>query len=107
MIVTALTVVLFFVSSRILPYVPTILASTLVLFLGIELLIEALWESTKTLLWCEWAVVMGTLVACTFVGFAPGFGIGIALAMIMHMGWSVLDSVISPMLFQQANILEC
>lgn len=96
MIVIALTVVLFFVCSLILPYIPTILASTLVLFLGIELMIEALWDTTKTLLWCEWAIVMGTLVACTFLGFAPGFGVGIALAMILHLGWSTLDSVIRP-----------
>ena len=96
MIVIALTIVLFFFSSLILPYIPTILASTLVLFLGIELMTEALWESTKTLLWCEWIVVLGTLVACTFVGFAPGFGIGIALAMVMHVGWSTLDSVSLP-----------
>ena len=91
MIVTALTVVLFFVSSCILPYVPTILASTLVLFLGIELMTEAMWSSAKSLLWCEWTVVMGTLLACTFVGFAPGFGIGIALALIMHLGWNIFD----------------
>lgn len=96
MIVIALTVALFFVSSLILPYIPTVLASTLVLFLGIELMIEALWDITKTLLWCEWVVVMGMLVACTFIVFTPGFGVGIALAMILHLGWSAFDSVIHP-----------
>ncbi|KIJ65787.1 hypothetical protein HYDPIDRAFT_87654 [Hydnomerulius pinastri MD-312] len=92
-VVILLTIVLFFVSSLILPYIPTILASTLVLFLGIELMAEALFESIKSLLWCEYAVVLGTLLACTFVGFAPGFGIGLGLAMIMHFGWSAIDSV--------------
>ncbi|KIJ65769.1 hypothetical protein HYDPIDRAFT_27003 [Hydnomerulius pinastri MD-312] len=92
-VVILLTIVLFFVSSLILPYIPTILASTLVLFLGIELMAEALFESMKSLLWCEYAVVLGTLLACTFVGFAPGFGIGLGLAMIMHFGWCVVDSM--------------
>ncbi|KIJ65790.1 hypothetical protein HYDPIDRAFT_27023 [Hydnomerulius pinastri MD-312] len=92
-VVILLTIVLFFVSSLILPYIPTILASTLVLFLGIELMAEALFESIKSLLWCEYAVVLGTLLACTFVGFAPGFGIGLGLAMIMHFGWSAIDSM--------------
>ncbi|KAF9237004.1 hypothetical protein BU15DRAFT_63510 [Melanogaster broomeanus] len=89
----SLTIVLFFVSSLILPYVPTILASTLVLFLGIELMTEALWESIKSLLWCEYVVVLGTLLACTFVGFAPGFGIGLGLAVVMHFAWCVIDSM--------------
>ncbi|KIJ65767.1 hypothetical protein HYDPIDRAFT_87501 [Hydnomerulius pinastri MD-312] len=92
-VVILLTIVLFFVSSLILPYIPTILASTLVLFLGIELMTEALFESIKSLLWCEYAVVLGTLLACTFVGFAPGFGIGLGLAMVMHFGWCVVDSM--------------
>ncbi|KAF9237006.1 sulfate transporter family-domain-containing protein [Melanogaster broomeanus] len=92
-VVILLTIVLFFVSSRILPYVPTILASTLVLFVGIELMAEGLWESIKSLLWCEYAVVLGTLLACTFVGFAPGFGIGLGLAVVVHFAWCVIDSM--------------
>ena len=84
---------LFFVSSLILPYVPTILASTLVLFLGLELMIESLWESAKTLIWSEWGIVVGTLLACTFLGFAPGFGVGIALAILMYVILAAKDSV--------------
>ncbi|KAF9814401.1 hypothetical protein IEO21_05135 [Rhodonia placenta] len=91
-LVILLTIVLFLVSSLILPYIPTLLASALVLFLGIELMTEAVWESTKALLWCEWSIVIGTLLACTFLGFAPGFGVGIALAMVVHLGWGVFDS---------------
>jgi SulP family sulfate permease len=53
MVVIILTFVLFLVSSLLLPFVPTLLASALVLFLGIELTLEAVWESAKTLLWCE------------------------------------------------------
>ncbi|KAJ7340708.1 hypothetical protein DFH08DRAFT_875060 [Mycena albidolilacea] len=92
MVVIILTFVLFLVSSLLLPFVPTLLASALVLFLGIELTSEAVWESAKTLLWCEWAVVMGTLFACSFLGFAQGFGVGVGIAVVVHVGWGTLDS---------------
>ena len=72
---------------------PTILASTLVLFLGIELMAEALWHTLETLLWSEYAVVLGTLLSCTFIGFAPGFGVGIGLAVVLHFAWGVVDTV--------------
>jgi len=88
-----LTIVLFFFSSAILHYVPTIIAATLVLFLGIELMTEALWESAKKLTLYEWIVVFGTLLSCTFLGFAPGIAIGIGLAMILYVGLSVAGSV--------------
>lgn len=84
---------LFFVSSLLLPYIPTILASALVLFLGIELTLEAIWESTKTLLWTEWIVVITTLVACTSLGFAPGVGVGIGAAIVVYLFWGIADNV--------------
>lgn len=37
--------------------------------------------------------MMGTLGACNVVGFAPGFAIGIAQAILVHLGWSALDSL--------------
>ena len=92
-IVTCLTLVLFLVASKLLPYIPTILASALVLFLGIELTLEAVWESTKTLLPSEYGVVLTTLITCTFVGFAPGFGIGLAAACIVYLLWRVVGMV--------------
>ncbi len=69
------------------------LASALVLFLGIELLLEAVWESAKTLLWLEWSIVVGTLMACTFLGFAEGFGVGIGAAIVVYFVYGVVDSV--------------
>ena len=68
----------------------------LVLFLGLELMIESLWESAKTLTWSEWATVVGTLLACTFLGFAPGFGVGIALAILMYVLLAAIDTVSTP-----------
>ncbi|CAJ2510304.1 Uu.00g050070.m01.CDS01 [Anthostomella pinea] len=90
-VVILLTLVLFFVSSYLLLYIPTILASGLVLFLGIELTLEAVWESAKDLIWTEWLVVMATLLACAFVGFAPGVGVGIAAAVVVYTGWGCWD----------------
>jgi MFS superfamily sulfate permease-like transporter len=74
----------FFVSSHILPYVPTILASALILNIGIELMIEALWESSSSLVWHEWVTVAGTTLACSFIGFAPGIGIGLVIIVSLY-----------------------
>ena len=50
--------------------------------------------------------MMGTLGACNVVGFAPGFAIGIAQAILVHLGWSALDSVSSSMLSLWSSILD-
>jgi len=92
-LVTMLTCVLFFTSSLLLPYVPTVLASGLVLFLGMELILEAVWESAQTLVFLEWGVVVCTLLACTFFGFAEGFAVGIGTAAIVYLVYGALDSV--------------
>jgi len=92
-IVTILTFVFFLISSLVIPYVPTVLASTLVLFLGIELTLEAVWESAKTYQFTEWLVVMTTLIACTFLGYAIGFGVGIGAAIVIYLFWGVRDTV--------------
>ncbi|PBK77738.1 hypothetical protein ARMSODRAFT_6448 [Armillaria solidipes] len=101
--VTLLTFVLFLTSGLLLPYVPTVLASALVLFLGIELLLEAVWESAKTLVWLEWSIVVGTLVACTFLGFAEGFGVGIGAAIIVYFVYGVVDSRARVMKWEEWN----
>jgi MFS superfamily sulfate permease-like transporter len=85
--------VLFLCSGLIMPYVPTVLASVLVLFIGIELFLEAIWEASKTLAWMEYAVVVATLAACTFLGFAEGFGVGIGAATVVYFMYGVMDSV--------------
>lgn len=90
---TALTLVFFFVASHVLPYVPTVLASTLVLFLGIELTFEAVWQSAKTLTFTEWLIVFATLIACTFLGFAEGFGVGIGAATVLYLLLGAVDTV--------------
>ncbi|KAJ7247016.1 sulfate transporter family-domain-containing protein [Mycena rebaudengoi] len=91
-LVCLLTFVLFLTSGLLLPFVPTILASALVLFLGIELFLEAMWESSKTLSWMEYLVVVGTLASCTFLGFAEGFGVGIGAATVVYLLYGVIDS---------------
>lgn len=70
---------LFFVFSKLLlPYIPVLCAALMVFFFGVELMAEALiptW-STKSLL--EYMVILGTMVACTALGFAQGVGVGLA-----------------------------
>jgi SulP family sulfate permease len=92
-LVALFTLAFFFVSFRVLPYVPTIQASALVLFVGIELTLEALWESTASLTCCEWTVVAGTTSACTLLGFAPGVGVGLAIVVVLQFCHHVLDTV--------------
>lgn len=92
-ILLILTAVLFFTFPLVIPYIPTTLASLRVLFVGIELVTFAMWDSANELCLLEWIVVMGTMVACTLLGFAPGFGIGIVLALVLHCVWGFVDSV--------------
>ncbi|KAL6166017.1 hypothetical protein ACJQWK_07387 [Exserohilum turcicum] len=91
-LVALLTLAFFFFSFRVLPYVPTIQASALVLFVGIELMLEALWDSTASLTSCEWAVVASTTMACTWLGFAPGVGVGFAVVVTLQFCYHILDS---------------
>ncbi|KAJ7463545.1 sulfate transporter family-domain-containing protein [Mycena latifolia] len=91
-LIIALTAALFFTSALLLPYVPTILASALVLFIGTELILDAAWEAAKTLAGMEYAVVLATLAGCTFLGFAEGFGVGIGAAALVYLLYGVIDS---------------
>lgn len=95
-LVILLTAALFFISGMLLPHVPSILASALVLFLGMELFLEATWEASKTLASMEYVVVVSTTVACTLLGFAEGFGIGIGAATVVYLMYGAIDSVRSP-----------
>lgn len=88
-----MTFVFFLISSWVIPYIPTVLASTLVIFLGVELILGAVWESAKTLQLTEWLVVMVTLIACSFLGFAIGFGVGIGAAIVAYLFWGIVDMV--------------
>ncbi|KAJ5315913.1 hypothetical protein N7476_006220 [Penicillium atrosanguineum] len=90
-IVILFTAVLYVVSSKLIAYIPTILASGLVLFLGIELTLEAVLESAKYFVWSEWLVVIATLFSCTFIGFAPGVGVRICTAFVVYTGWGCFD----------------
>ncbi|TFK33141.1 sulfate transporter family-domain-containing protein [Crucibulum laeve] len=92
MLVTIFTFVFLLLTGIILRYLPTITPACIVMYLGMELMFEVLWDSTKILLWSEWGVVTSTTVACVLLGFAPGFGVGIGVAMLAHFVWGILDS---------------
>ena len=94
LIVLLVTFAFMFLSSYVLPYVPTIMASTLVLSIGIELVRDALWVSTEDLLWYEWIVVLGTTIGCSVLGFVPGIGVGLIIVMMVLPCWhQIVDSV--------------
>lgn len=95
LVVTAVTVGFFFISAKVLPYIPTVLAAVLVLFLGLDLMIEAFWATASELVVTEWLIVVGTAVCCTVIGFLPGFGIGLGLALVNHFFNTMLLSSVS------------
>lgn len=84
---------LFFASSQLLPYIPTVMAATIVLFFGVELLIAAVHDSMRILLWSEWLTVVGTIFACTYLGFASGLAVGLAITLFTLLVWTAIDSV--------------
>jgi MFS superfamily sulfate permease-like transporter len=86
-------VVFFLTSGFMLPYVPTILAASLVQFLALEFFLKATWEELNTLTWLEYAVVWATLCSCSFLGFAEGFGVGIGAAILVYVIYSFMDAV--------------
>lgn len=92
-IVTLLGLGPLFTSSHILPYIPTILASIVVLYIGLQLLTESLWQSSGTMLWDEWITVAGTTLSCSLLGFAQGIGIGLAISVALSFLSSSLASV--------------
>ncbi|KAJ6465548.1 sulfate transporter family-domain-containing protein [Mycena vitilis] len=91
-LIILVTGVLFLTAGLMLPYVPTVLASGMVLFLGIELFLGATWEACESLTGMEFFVVLATLAACTFIGFAEGFGVGIGAAAVVYLIYGVIDS---------------
>ncbi|KAJ7066215.1 hypothetical protein C8F01DRAFT_1346317 [Mycena amicta] len=105
-LVCILSVAIFFTAGLILPYIPTILASVLVLFIGIQLILDAVWEAAKTLAWMEYAIVLGTLASCTALGFAEGFGVGIAAAAGVYLMYGVIDSPARVMRWNEWNEMQ-
>lgn len=94
-VTAALTGIAIFLAPYLFPYFPTVQAAVSVLFLGIELSLDAIWESSKTLVWHEWTAVVGTVLGCCFLGFAPGIGLGLFVLLVMEFYVLCIDSVMS------------
>ncbi|KOS15563.1 sulfate transporter family protein [Malassezia pachydermatis] len=72
-------VFLFFVFSKLLlPYIPVVCAAVMVFFFGEELMAEALGPTWTKKSLLEYLVIVGTMIACTALGFAQGVGVGLA-----------------------------
>jgi MFS superfamily sulfate permease-like transporter len=93
-IVTLVGCAFFFASSHVLPYIPTILASTLVLYIGLLLMIDGLWKTSGCMVWSEWIIVLGTTLGCTFLGFAQGIATGLGISVVLHYLLDTYNSVI-------------
>lgn len=73
---------------------PTVLAAALVMYIGLELVIESLWQPTSVMAWNEWITVAGTALGCTILGFAHGIGIGLAVAVFLSFLRGAITSVL-------------
>jgi MFS superfamily sulfate permease-like transporter len=93
------TAFLMILSPMIFPYIPTILASLIVCYIGIDLTLEAIWQGARSYQWPEYLVVVGTVFASTILGFAMGLVIGLGIALVIHLGYHAMDSVSSWNLF--------
>lgn len=84
LLLSGVTIVLLFVAHAIIPYVPTMLASTLVAYIGIDLALEAIWDGFKTSKWPDYVVLLGTMLISVFLGFAIGLCAGLGMALICY-----------------------
>nr|CAG8445476.1 7215_t:CDS:2 [Entrophospora candida] len=66
-------------------YIPTITVGTVIFYLGMEMIREALVDSWKIFNKLECLNVIATMVAMTFIGFIKGIFIGIAISYISFM----------------------
>ncbi|CAJ0650959.1 9209_t:CDS:2 [Entrophospora sp. SA101] len=66
-------------------YIPTITVGTVIFYLGMEMVREALVDSWKIFNKLECLNVIATMVAMTFIGFVKGIFIGIAISYIYFM----------------------
>jgi MFS superfamily sulfate permease-like transporter len=58
-----------------------------------ELIVEALWVSSKSLIWSEWIIVASTTLGSSFVGFAPGIGVGLGIMILLQYWIHLKDTV--------------
>lgn len=90
LLLSVVSIVMLFVAHAIIPYVPTMLASTLVAYIGIDLALEAIWDGFKTSKWPDYVVLLGTMLISIFLGFAIGLCTGLGMALIcclLKRGW--------------------
>lgn len=105
-VVARVTLVLFFKLESLLPFIPAVAAAILIVFLGLELAIESIWISATEMLCSEWLVVVGTTLGSIFVGFLPGFAIGVGLNIVVSFLWSVRDSVCVSQIFTSSMLID-
>lgn len=71
------------VGGSLLSYLPTLVIGGLLLFLGLDLLIEWVYDAWSSLPKTEYAVVILILVVINTIGFLEGTGLGLALAVLL------------------------
>jgi SulP family sulfate permease len=103
------------VGGSLLSYLPTLVIGGLLLFLGLDLLIEWVYDAWAKLPKTEYLVVILILVVINTIGFLEGVGLGLALAVLLFVisysrtnvvryelsGVTYRSNVLRPSLYQQ------
>jgi SulP family sulfate permease len=60
--------------------VPKFIAAALLMFIGLSMLADWLWESRKRLVTADWLIILGIVAVTAILGILPAIGFGLMLA---------------------------
>jgi MFS superfamily sulfate permease-like transporter len=80
LVLSLLTLLLFFQGAQLLNFVPRMIASLIMIHLGVDLLIASLLENSRTLTFLEFCCLLFVAVIVSIFGFVVGMSTGILLA---------------------------
>ena len=83
LLAAALMVVAFLAGPALVSLFPRIIAGGILVFLGIELLKEWLWDSRREMPLVDYAIVIAIVVVVEVFGFIVGFAVGVVAAIII------------------------
>ncbi len=68
------------VGSSVLELLPQFVIGGLLLFIGVDFLVEWLWKARRRMSWLDYGLMVGIVVTIALIGFLPGVAAGLAAA---------------------------